>query len=71
VVRKEDETVGAWGHPMLNWFKQKSVILFFLGIFSLRGTEQGIAKWISEFLRTYHGFKPEFGRLSNSRVVWE
>ena len=58
VERREDEIVGAWDtHAKL--FKQKAVILFFLGIFSYVGTEQGIANWISEFLRTYHGFKPE------------
>jgi fucose permease len=58
VIRKEDEIVGAWD-THVELFKQKTVILFFLGIFSYVGTEQGIANWISEFLRTYHGFKPE------------
>lgn len=58
VERKEDEMVGAWAtHAEL--FKQKTVILYFLGIFCYVGAEQGIANWISEFLRTYHGFKPE------------
>jgi fucose permease len=33
--------------------------LFTLGIFCYVGTEQGIANWISEFLRTYHGLSPE------------
>ncbi|MBK5261314.1 MAG: MFS transporter [Peptostreptococcaceae bacterium] len=58
VERKEDETVGAWAiHKEL--LKNKTVILFFFGIFAYVGTEQGIANWISEFLRTYHGLRPE------------
>ena len=56
--KKEDEIVGAW-ETHIELFKQKTVILFFLGIFAYVGMEQGIANWISEFLRTYHGFKPE------------
>ena len=58
VIRKEDEIVGAW-ETHIELFRQKTVILFFLGIFAYVGTEQGIANWISEFLRTHHGFKPE------------
>jgi MFS transporter, FHS family, L-fucose permease len=58
VERKEDEMVGAWDtHVQL--FKRRTVILFFIGVFAYVGTEQGIANWISEFLRTYHGYKPE------------
>ena len=58
VERKEDETTGAWAiHKEL--LKDKTVILFFFGIFAYVGTEQGIANWISEFLRTYHGLRPE------------
>jgi fucose permease len=58
VERKEDEIVGAWAtHKEL--FKDKNVIMFFFGIFAYVGTEQGIANWISEFLRTYHGLRPE------------
>jgi MFS transporter, FHS family, L-fucose permease len=58
VERKEDETVGAWAiHKEL--LKMRPVMLFFIGIFAYVGTEQGIANWISEFLRTYHGYKPE------------
>jgi fucose permease len=58
VELKEDEMVGAWDtHVQL--FKNRTVILFFIGVFAYVGTEQGIANWISEFLRTYHGYKPE------------
>lgn len=58
VMRKEDEIVGAWA-THVELFRQRPVILFFLGIFAYVGTEQGIANWISEFLRSYHGFRPE------------
>jgi fucose permease len=58
VERKEDEIVGAWSiHREL--FRLRPVLLFFIGIFAYVGTEQGIANWISEFLRTYHGYRPE------------
>jgi fucose permease len=69
VVRKEDETVGAW-NTHVELFKKKGVILFFLGIFSYVGTEQGIANWISEFLRTYHGFKPESEGAETVGLFW-
>ncbi len=69
VVRNEDETVGAWDTHM-ELFKQKNVILFFVGIFCYVGTEQGIANWISEFLRTYHGFKPEAEGSKTVGLFW-
>jgi MFS transporter, FHS family, L-fucose permease len=69
VVRKEDEIVGAWDiHIAL--FRQRTVILFFFGIFSYVGVEQGIANWISEFLRTYHGIRPETGGAATVGLFW-
>jgi FHS family L-fucose permease-like MFS transporter len=69
VIRKEDEIVGAW-ETHVELFKQKTVILFFLGIFAYVGMEQGIANWISEFLRTYHGFKPESEGATTVGLFW-
>ncbi|HKK41738.1 MAG TPA: MFS transporter [Bacteroidales bacterium] len=69
VVRTEEEIVGAWA-THLELFRQKTVILFFLGIFAYVGTEQGIANWISEFLRTYHGFKPEVEGAASVGLFW-
>jgi MFS transporter, FHS family, L-fucose permease len=69
VVRKEDEIVGAWD-THVELFKQRTVLLFFLGIFSYVGMEQGIANWISEFLRTYHGFKPEVEGAATVGLFW-
>ncbi len=69
VVRKEDEIVGAWD-THVELFKNRTVIFFFLGIFSYVGVEQGIANWISEFLRTYHGFKPEETGSATVGLFW-
>ena len=69
VVRKEDEIVGAWEtHAQL--FRKRIVILFFFGIFAYVGTEQGIANWISEFLRTYHGLRPEVEGARTVGMFW-
>jgi MFS transporter, FHS family, L-fucose permease len=69
VKRKEDEIVGAWDtHVAL--FRKKIVIFFFLGIFCYVGVEQGIANWISEFLRTYHGLIPEKQGAATVGLFW-
>lgn len=63
----EDERAGAWAtHLML--FKNRYVRLFTLGIFCYVGTEQGVANWISEFLRRYHGYDPQ--TTGASAVSW-
>ncbi len=53
----EDESVGAWG-IYAQLFKNKTVILFFIGIAAYVGTEQGVANAISIFLQRYHGLDP-------------
>jgi MFS transporter, FHS family, L-fucose permease len=58
VILQEDEKAGAW-ETHKNLFKEKTVILFFIGVFAYVGTEQGTANWISQFLYTYHGYSPE------------
>lgn len=58
VGREEDEKVGAV-QTHFELLKKPVVLLFFLGIFSYVGTEQGIANWISEFLSKYHGQNPQ------------
>jgi MFS transporter, FHS family, L-fucose permease len=69
VVRKEDEIVGAWD-THIELFRMKTVILFFIGIFAYVGVEQGIANWISEFLRTYHNLKPEVEGAATVGLFW-
>jgi fucose permease len=57
VELKEDEKAGAWStHAEL--LKNKTVILYFIGLFCYVGTEQGVANWTSKFLNVYHGFDP-------------
>ncbi len=66
---KDDEKAGAWDtHKML--FKDKTVILFFFGIFAYVGTEQGIANWMSKFLSDYHGFDPQTVGASSVSYFW-
>lgn len=58
VERKEEERAGALA-THLELLKNPVVVLFFLGIFTYVGTEQGVANWISEFLSKYHGYDPQ------------
>lgn len=69
VELKDEELVGAW-KTHLELFRQKKVILFFFGIFCYVGTEQGIANWISEFLRSYHGLTPEVEGARTVGLFW-
>jgi fucose permease len=58
VELKEDEKAGT-KDSYLDLFKNKYVILFFLGIFAYVGTEQGVSYWMSKFLSVYHGYDYE------------
>lgn len=51
---KEDEKVGS-RKTYLSLFRNRTVILYFLGIFMYVGAEQGISYWMSKFLQIYHG----------------
>jgi MFS transporter, FHS family, L-fucose permease len=57
VERKEDEKSGTWD-TYKSLFKEKTVIVYFIGIFSYVGTEQGVSYWLSKFLYDYHNFDP-------------
>ena len=58
IALKEDEKAGAFKvHIAL--LKNKTVLLYFLGIFCYVGSEQGVANWISQFLFTYHACDPQ------------
>lgn len=57
VALKEDEKAGA-ASVYGGLLKNRDVILFFLGIVAYVGTEQALANWMSEFLRSYHGIDP-------------
>ncbi len=58
VELKRDEKSGAV-NDYLELFRNKTVMLFFLGIFAYVGTEQGISYWLSKFLADYHGYDYE------------
>ena len=55
---KEDEKAGAF-KVHIELLKNKTVLLYFLGIFCYVGSEQGVANWISQFLFTYHTYDPQ------------
>ncbi len=58
VERKAEDQVGAL-KTHLELLKKPTVILFFLGIFTYVGLEQGVSNWITEFLNKYHGYDPQ------------
>lgn len=55
VSLNEDEKIGS-SHVLKIMITNKTVILYFLGIFAYVGTEQGISYWMSKFLAIYHDF---------------
>lgn len=58
VKLKADEKVGQID-TVIHLFRNRYVVLFFIGIMCYVGTEQGVASWISQFLKDYHGMNPE------------
>ncbi|GAA5221607.1 sugar MFS transporter [Membranihabitans marinus] len=58
VTLKEDEKTGSLA-VYKTLLQDRQVWMFFLGIVAYVGTEQALANWMSEFLKTYHGFSPE------------
>ena len=57
VTLKDDEKIEVGG-ALVELLHNKTVLLFFMGIFAYVGTEQGIANWMSQFLQLYHGVDP-------------
>ncbi|MDA3892296.1 MAG: MFS transporter [Salinivirgaceae bacterium] len=57
VKLKSDEKVDGIS-TTLKLLKNKTVLLYFLGIFAYVGTEQGLANWMSEYLKNYHDLNP-------------
>lgn len=69
VELQADETTGAW-QIYRELFKNKTVILFFIGIAAYVGTEQGVANAISLFLESYHGLDPVTIGASTVSEFW-
>ncbi|MDI6846114.1 MAG: sugar MFS transporter [Candidatus Saccharicenans sp.] len=69
VERKEEEKAGTWSIYRI-LFKKKIVLLYFLGIMAYVGTEQGVANWISQFLKTYHALDPQTAGARAVSYFW-
>ncbi|KAA6440485.1 sugar MFS transporter [Dyadobacter flavalbus] len=69
VVLLEDERMDI-GNSFNELIRNRTVWLFFIGMFSYVGTEQGIANWISQFLQTYHGVDPATTGASVISYFW-
>jgi fucose permease len=69
VELKEDEKVGNFS-IIKELLKDKTVILYFFGIFAYVGSEQGVASWISKFLSDYHGMNPEVEGAKAISMYW-
>ncbi len=65
----EEERPGAW-ETQKELLRNRTVILFFLGIFAYVGTEQGLANWMSKFLAIYHGFNPQTEGAATVSLFW-
>jgi FHS family L-fucose permease-like MFS transporter len=65
----EDEKVGS-KESYIDLFKNKYVILYFIGLFAYVGSEQGISYWMSKFLNNYHGFDPETSGADAVSYFW-
>jgi fucose permease len=69
VELQKDEEVGAIKtHLML--FKKPVVVAFFIAMICYVGTEQGIANWISQFLKTYHNYDPQTTGAQTVAYFW-
>lgn len=69
VELKDDEKVGSKA-SYLELFRNKYVILYFIGMFCYVGTEQGISYWMSKFLNNYHGFDPGTNGANAVSYFW-
>lgn len=69
VTTSAEDKAGSW-QIYRELFRNKTVVLFFIGIFCYVGTEQGIANWMSEFLSQYHGVDPQTQGASAVSWYW-
>ena len=58
------------GETLRELLRDKTVLLFFVGIFCYVGTEQGIANWMSKFLQLYHGVDPATVGATSIAYFW-
>lgn len=58
VTLEKNERNAGWD-VCLKLMKKRTVVLYFIGIVAYVGTEQGLANFMSEFLKQYHNISPE------------
>lgn len=68
IVKLNDDEKTGTSQVYLELLKKREIWLFFLGIVAYVGTEQSLANWMSEFLRSYHGIDP--ASRGASTVAW-
>lgn len=69
VALRDDEKIEVGG-TLVELLRDKTVRLFFVGIFAYVGTEQGIANWMSKFLQLYHGVDPATDGATAVAYFW-
>ena len=69
VELKADERIDT-GSSFRELLRNRTVILYFLGIFAYVCTEQGISNWMSKFLQLYHGVDPSTGGATAISYFW-
>ncbi len=69
VELQEDEKVGS-KESYFELFKNRYVILYFLGVFAYVGSEQGISYWMSKFLKIYHDINPDLAGADAVSYFW-
>jgi len=67
VELKYDERIGTIKTHFL-LLKNPVVIIYFFGIFTYVGLEQGVANWISKFLEIYHFYDPQI--IGAKTISW-
>ena len=67
---KNKEEVAGTLSSYLQLMKNKWTLLYFFGIFSYVGIEQGIGNWISQFLLKYHELDPQTTGAETVAYFW-
>ena len=67
--KNEDKLAGSIS-THLKLFNNRWIFLYFLGIFSYVGIEQGIGNWISQFLLQYHNIDPQTIGANTVAYFW-
>jgi len=68
--KKNQEEAPGTLSSYLQLIKNKWILLYFLGIFSYVGVEQGIGNWISQFLLQYHDLDPQTTGATTVAYFW-